>query len=146
MDKSLLNINLLNERLFIIRNSINEMNKLAKLSIEEFLADTRNYASCETFLRHSLEAIFDIGRHILAKLASTLELEYKSIARKLGEMGIISKDFSERLIPIAGYRNRIVHFYHKITPEELYGIIQNDILDLEEFIKQINHFLETNNI
>ncbi len=31
------------------------------------LSDRRNPAAAESYLRRSLEAIFDIGRHILAK-------------------------------------------------------------------------------
>lgn len=147
MDKSLLNIELLTSRITVIRNSIIEMHKLSRLSEEEFLSDIRNPASAETFLRHALEAIFDTGRHILAKVGGfKLELEYKAIARGLGERGIITRELAETLVPIAGYRNRIVHFYHEITPSELYGILQDDLRDLEKFIRQITRFLEINGV
>lgn len=33
---------------------------------------------------------------------------------------------------MAGYRNRMVHFYDEVTPEELYQIVQDDIKDIEE--------------
>ena len=101
------------------------MKNLANLSKQAFISDSRNYAACETFLRHALEAMFDIGRHILARIGGfRLELEYKSIARGLGEKRIVSQRLVKRLIPIAGYRNRIVHFYHQITPDELYRSFQ----------------------
>lgn len=125
MAKLQLNITLIQDRLTIIRNSIIEMKNLANLSKQAFISDSRNYAACETFLRHALEAMFDIGRHILARIGGfRLELEYKSIARGLGEKRIVSQRLVKRLIPIAGYRNRIVHFYHQITPDELYRSFQ----------------------
>jgi len=51
---------------------------------------------------------------------------------------------ADKLVPIAGYRNRLVHFYQEITPEELYEIIQNDLPDIEGFMKEIENFLEAN--
>ena len=69
--------------------------------------------------------------------------EYKDIARGLGESGVISRSLSERLINMAGYRNRIVHFYHEITGEELYHILQTDLGDIRLFLKEIAKFIET---
>ena len=34
---------------------------------EKFLASKHNIAAAESYLRRSLEALFDIGRHILTK-------------------------------------------------------------------------------
>tara|TARA_B100000315_G_scaffold250518_1_gene283483 strand:- start:6490 stop:6651 length:162 start_codon:yes stop_codon:yes gene_type:complete len=44
---------------------------------------------------------------------------------------------------MAGYRNRIVHFYHEITSEELYHIIQTDLKDTERFLEEIGNFIKT---
>lgn len=35
---------------------------------------------------------------------------------------------------LAGYRNRMVHFYHEITPKELYEICSGELEDIEEEI------------
>lgn len=140
-----LNREMIESRVTNIRNYLVEMYKLVKLSKDEFLSDVRNWAACETFLRHALEDMFDIGRHILARIGGfELGLEYKSIAKGLGDKGVVSRKMAEKLIPIAGYRNRLVHFYHEITPEELYDIIQNNLQDIEEFIIEIQGFLQAN--
>jgi len=34
---------------------------------------------------------------------------------------------------MAGYRNRMVHFYDEITPQELYRIVTKDLGDFETF-------------
>lgn len=52
---------------------------------------------------------------------------YKSIARALGDKSIITRTLAERLVKMSGYRNRLVHLYHKIEDEGLYGIIQNNL-------------------
>lgn len=51
----------------IIREFLIKLERLSKFSREEFLSDERNPAACESFLRRCIEAMFDIGRHILAK-------------------------------------------------------------------------------
>ena len=145
MAKLSLNREMIENRLTNMRNCLIEMHKLAKLFKGEFLSDVRNWAACETFLRHALEDVFDIDRHILARIGGFESgLEYKSIAKGLGDKGVVSQEMAQKLVPIAGYRNRLVHFYQEITPEELYDIIQNDLPDIEDFITEIENFLEAN--
>jgi len=48
----------------------------------------------------------------------------------------------KKLMEMAGYRNRIVHFYHEITNEELYAILQNDLKDIEQFVSEIGKFIK----
>ena len=43
---------------------------------------------------------------------------------------------------MAGYRNRMVHFYKEITNEELYNLIKKDLDDIERFLVEIQHFIE----
>ena len=115
-----LNMEMLTGRIDAIRAALSRLKELGKLSREEFLEDYKNPASAETFIRHCLEAMFDIGRHILAKTGKIrLTHEYKNIASGLGESGVISKPLMRKLMEMAGYRNRITHFYHEITDEEI---------------------------
>ncbi len=138
-----LNIAMLAGRIEIIRVALSHLKELGNLKRDEFLEDYKNPASAETFIRHCLEAIFDIGRHILAKSGKVrLTHEYKDIARGLGESGVISKPLMKKLMEMAGYRNRIVHFYHEITNEELYAILQNDLKDIEQFVNEIGKFIK----
>jgi len=136
-----LNTTLITDRLSIIIDSITEMKALRKQSNEEFFSDKRNPRAAESYLRHTLGAIFDIGRHILAKTARRKTIEYKEIARLLGKEKIIPHKLTNKLIPMAGYRNRLTHFYHEITDQELYEIINKDLEDIEEFVKAIQKFL-----
>jgi len=45
-----------------------------------FQADPRNIASAESYLRRGLEALLDLGRHLLAKGFGIAVTEYKEIA------------------------------------------------------------------
>jgi uncharacterized protein YutE (UPF0331/DUF86 family) len=87
-----------------------------------FLADRHKIAAAESYLRRALEALFDIGRHILAKRFAYPATEYKEITKGLSENKVLVEKEGELMRKMAGYRNRMVHFYHEITPEELHEI------------------------
>lgn len=55
------------DRLHWIAKMMEEINSLPLISFEVFSSDKRNIWSAESCLRRSLEALMDLGRHILAK-------------------------------------------------------------------------------
>jgi len=136
-----LNIKLIEDRLGFINKSVAKLKRLSKFREEEFLEGDIP-AIAESYIRRSLEAIFDIGRHISAKTAGKGVVEYKEIVNTLNNAGIITKGLTERLKLMSGYRNRLVHFYHEVTDKELFSIVKDNLLDVEDFVKKIKAFVE----
>ena len=69
--------------------------------------------------------------------------EYKEIAKLLGERGIVERKFADtRLKAMAGYRNRLTHFYADIKPEEIYAILNNNLGDFGTFLTAVKDVLE----
>jgi len=124
-----------------IETCLQEIGFVSKMSKKEFLSDRKNPPFLESYLRRALEAVFDIGRHILAKTAGFKEIEYKAIAKHLGEKEIVTRELSGILYEMAGYRNRMVHFYKEVSPEELYDIAVNRLKDIERFTREIVAFI-----
>jgi uncharacterized protein YutE (UPF0331/DUF86 family) len=123
-----------------IREMMGALAELPLKNKKSFIRDRRNVAAAESYLRRSLEALFDIGRHILAKRFAFPATEYKEIAAGLLEKNILSEDEAELMRTMAGYRNRMVHFYHEITPEELHEICLNH---LDEIRLLLNRMLQS---
>lgn len=132
------------DRLSRIVRSIDRLSRLAQIEKDRFLDPGSDYpAIAESHLRKSLEAMFDIGRHLLAKAGRPdLAREYKSIALGLVSTGIVPKEFETVLVKMAGYRNRLVHFYHEVSDEELYLIINRNQDDLRSFVQAVRSFLQ----
>lgn len=134
-------------KLAIIREAIPELQKLVlSAPRENFLKNRTAFAAAEHYLRRALEAIFDIGGHIVSRFPASpgqRPSTLKGIAVDLGERGILDKTFAGKtLTRMAGYRNRLVHFYEEITPQELYDIIANKLGDFDIFAKSILELLE----
>jgi len=113
-------------------------------SVEEFSRSRDTVAAAESYLRRSLEALFDVGRHILGKGFGVPVAEYKQVARDLADRGVISAVYLNLMVNMAGYRNRLTHFYDEVSMEELYQIVtvhREDIRNiLNEFLTwQKNH-------
>jgi uncharacterized protein YutE (UPF0331/DUF86 family) len=139
---SRLNTARIRENLSLIGSYVERLGRLKSQSRKEFLEDERNPAAAESFLRRAIEAMFDVGRHILAKSYEFKSLEYKEVASALAEKGIVSPSFGQTLVKMAGYRNRMVHYYKEIKPDELFDILHNDLGDFENFIREIEAFLK----
>lgn len=130
------------ERAAWVRSMLQSIQDLPMGSYAQFASDQRNVAAAESFLRRSIEALLDLGRHILAKGFGCAVTEYKDIGNKLAEVNVIPDDRVARLRKIAGYRNRMVHFYHEITQEELYNICTRHISDIEEMLAIIINWVQ----
>jgi len=139
---SKLNIDKIEKNLSLIQEYLSGLKEFSVMTEADFLSDKRNPASAESYLRRCLEAVFDIGRHILAKSYGVKELEYKKIALELGEKGILNRDYAKVLLKTAGYRNRMVHLYEEVTSKEIYGILKNHLSDIDRFVSEISFLLE----
>jgi uncharacterized protein YutE (UPF0331/DUF86 family) len=110
-------------------------------SIEAFDADPRNLAAAESYLRRALEALLDLGRHVLAKGFGQLAAEYRDIPRYLVEHGVIDGADADRWLKMAGYRNRMVHFYAEISRAELYDICATKLGDVQAAVLAVRAWM-----
>ncbi len=142
MKKIPLNKEILRSRLSYIEESLQSLDRYKGESFEEFHSNPDNFRIAFYDLHRALEATMDIGSHILSRIPGARATSYKDIPLFLGKNKIIPLDFAENeLLQMAGYRNRIVHFYAEITEKELYKIIQDNLKDFEKFCAYINKLI-----
>jgi len=111
-------------------------------SEESFLSDARTVAAAESYLRRGLEALLDLGRHIVAKGFGRAVVEYKDIPITLHEIGILAEREAGLLRDMAGYRNRLVHFYSEVTPQEIFHIRSSRLTDIEDVLSALLRWLQ----
>jgi uncharacterized protein YutE (UPF0331/DUF86 family) len=131
------------DRLNWVDRMISDIHSLPLLNRDAFLANPHNIGAAESYLRRALEALFDIGRHILAKGFGEGVSEYKEIASSLKECNVMSDENAKLLHMLAGYRNRLVHFYQEVTPDELYQICKEELGDVERITNAYRTWLKS---
>lgn len=67
MTPTLISRRVIVDRLDLVDSLLQEIRNLPLKERNTFFADRRNIWAAESCLRRSLEALFDLGRHILAK-------------------------------------------------------------------------------
>jgi uncharacterized protein YutE (UPF0331/DUF86 family) len=125
-----------------IQLELEELKKLGALPFLEF-SEGDGYKLAQYHLHRALEGVFNIAAHILSRIPGAQATTYKDTALKLGEFGIVPKEFAENnLAKMANYRNRLVHFYAEITPQELYDLLRNNLGDFDIFLRGVKELLE----
>lgn len=124
-----------------IRRMLAQLRKLPLDDYDTFRSDPRNIAAAESYLRRALEALLDLGRHILAKGFAQPVTEYREIAAGLASVGVLDEDTARGMREMAGYRNRMVHFYHEIQEEELFQIVSEELDDVDRVLNAILEWL-----
>ncbi len=132
------------DRLHWVDHMVEEIQSLPLETETIFYGDSRNIWAAESCLRRALEALFDLGRHILAKGFASGVTEYKEIAANLHVREVISKPDAELMRKLAGYRNRLVHFYHDVSAEELYEICTHQLGDVKDLANALRSWLRDN--
>lgn len=132
---------IVSDRLAWVDRMLQEIRSLPLNSKTTFMQDSRNIWAAESCLRRALEAIFDLGRHIIAKGFGEAVTEYKEIAVALNRHNVISNDDFNLMQKLAGYRNRLVHFYHDVSADELYEICASHLGDLEQIANGLRSWL-----
>ena len=137
MTPSVLSARIVTARLAWVRTMLARIRALPLDTADLFAADPRTPAAAESYLRRGLEALMDLGRHVLAKGFAVSAAEYKEIATRLEEVGVLGDADRQVLIRLAGYRNRLVHFYDEISERELYEICATELGDVERIARAI---------
>ncbi len=131
-------------RVSLIRQMLDDIGSLPLSSLEAFQADPRNVASAESYLRRALEALLDLGRHIGARGFGKAAAEYKQIAEVLKDAGVLDETASKILRKLAGYPNRMVHFYDEVSHRELWEICTNELKDIERVLDVLLNWINNN--
>ena len=137
-----INKDVLRARVSYVEDSRRSLERFRGISYEEFHSNPDHFRIAFYDLHRSLEAIMDIGSHILSRIPGARPSSYKDIPRLLEKHKIIPSNFANgQLAKMAGYRNRMVHFYGEITEKEIYNIIQEELQDLDTFCDYIDEVL-----
>ncbi|MBI5376936.1 MAG: DUF86 domain-containing protein [Candidatus Schekmanbacteria bacterium] len=124
-------------KISVIEENLGKLDELRQLPADEFKKDFRNIEAAKHLLQVSIEAMTDIGTHIISRMRLKIPATNADVFRTLSENGYIPGNHLDKFILMTRFRNKIVHFYVKVTPDEIYNILQEDLPDFKLFISDV---------
>jgi uncharacterized protein YutE (UPF0331/DUF86 family) len=129
------------EKFELIQEDTSVLETLARMSEEDFASDTIRRAAAERLLHVAIEAVIDVGNHLVAALHLRKPNRYTDIPLILEQGGIISKALRGKLEEMIRFRNLLVHGYARIDPQKLHQFIVTNISDFQLFKQEVKMFL-----
>jgi uncharacterized protein YutE (UPF0331/DUF86 family) len=127
----------------VIRKRLNKLDEylvflasLRRYNYSEFVENPEHYGSAERFLQLAIEAITDMGNHVIAEMGLGIVNGYSDIPGILADKGYIGTDLREKWIRMIGFRNTLVHEYIDIDRQIVFDVLQYHLGDLEA-LKQV---------
>lgn len=127
-------LNKLDEYLAILRG-------LQRYPLGEFLANPERFGSAERFLQLAIEAITDMGSHLVADLELGSVNAYRDIPSLLAAAGHLPPDLEQKWFRMIGFRNTLVHDYLEIDRGIVHDVLQNHLEDLDAIRSALARFL-----
>jgi uncharacterized protein YutE (UPF0331/DUF86 family) len=103
------------------------LSRLQQYDFDSFVGNPEHYGSAERFLHLAIEAINDMGNHIVADENLGETDWYSDIPRLLAENGYIDAELRDLWIRMIGFRNVLVHQYAQIDRRIVYDVLQNQL-------------------
>ena len=133
----------LEKKIRYIKENLDKLREIRKLDRKGFLNDYRNYDTAKYNLQVTIEALIDIGNHIISRKNYGVPKTNAETFRILGEKNILPEEKVKLYTSMARFRNMVVHLYEEIDEGEIYDIMQDHLEDFEYFIKVIyNDYLK----
>ena len=110
----MVNTDLLKQRLILLCEYIDDLEKAAVITYEGFLQDKVARRYIERTLHLAIEACMDIGSHVIADLRLREPESNKDIFLILVENGFLAEEKKDDYRKMAGFRNVIVHDYVRL--------------------------------
>ena len=125
-----------------ISGYLKEIENLLESSDKEILVDSGKLHIAERLLQLTVDTMIDINQHLIGELNLKVSDDLQGTFYILGENKILPDDFTQKIAPVVGLRNRIVHRYEELDKELFIRTFRKDFSDFEEYLKLINQYLE----
>ncbi|MBI4599736.1 DUF86 domain-containing protein [Candidatus Uhrbacteria bacterium] len=102
------------------------------------------YYAVERVIQLIVDEVIDMNNHLISALAFSVPDDFQSTFRVLADNNIVSEKLAERLAPIVGLRNRLVHRYETVDRELMLRMIGREKEDIQDYVAVIERMVERN--
>jgi uncharacterized protein YutE (UPF0331/DUF86 family) len=122
---------------------VNDLRNATDITHEKYIKDIRLQRFVERTLQISIECCFDLVHHIISVKGFREPDSYADAFTVLAEQGVLSQESVGEFHMMAQFRNKIVQYYEKIDPEQVYAIFKGKLKSFESFRNQIEKWVDS---
>ena len=137
----MINTRFVTEKLDLVKMYYQEMQKILDVSLEEVKKDFIRFYALERVFQLIVDEVIDINNHIIRSQDFGAPDNFQSTFTILAENEVLPEEFAEKIAPVVGLRNRLVHRYEKIDKKLFLEMAIKEKEDLKEYVKFIKSYL-----
>lgn len=109
--------------------------------IETVKKDFLKLPAIERYFQQIVDLMIDINVHIIREGNFGAVDDLQSTFKILGTFKVLNEKFANKIAPIVGTRNMLVHRYDKLDKDLFLRNLRNNFSDFKTYILQVNSFL-----
>lgn len=125
-----------------INGYLRELKDAEDIDWNKFIKDNRSRRFVERLLQVTIEAMIDIGQHIISDEGLREPQSYRDVFHVLAENKVLPDNDLIEYEKIASFRNILVHHYEKVDDSIVYDIFRNRLDDIERYVAHILKWIE----
>ena len=120
---------------------LTRLEELGKLDESLFFTDPHKIGSAKYHLIVAIEGIVDLCNHIIARNGFRTPEDYSDTIRVMEEHQAFGQEFSEMLVKMIRFRNRLVHIYWAIDDKEILRVLKDHLGDIRRFLREFGSYI-----
>ncbi len=137
----MINTQFVTEKLDLVKMYYQEIQRILDVSPEKIKKDFIRFYALERVFQLAVDEVIDINNHIIRSRDFSAPDNFQSTFLILAENEVLPKEFAEKMAPVVGLRNRLVHRYEKIDKKLFLEMAIKEKEDFKEYIKFIEKYL-----
>ena len=132
------NFSVIENRISLVRKYLKTLERFKAFSRQAIEEDENIKGALERYLYLAVQAAIDLAEAIIAFKKFRKPTTLRESFDILQEEKIIEIDLAAKMGQMAGFRNIITHDYVDIDYDKVYDVLQNHLIDIEEFLEVVN--------
>ena len=137
----MINLEKKERKLSILQKNIKYLKGIQKMDYGLWLVNYEKILATHHAIQESSQICIDLGFHICAVNHISTPNNYREVFVLLAQNNLIDKILGINMQKWASLRNVITHLYDKVDDRRIFSILEQDLGDLDDFVKFI-HTLE----
>jgi uncharacterized protein YutE (UPF0331/DUF86 family) len=124
----------------LVKNKLNqifeymdELEQIIAMPDDKIKKDYFVYHTAERLLQLIVDTMTDINMHFIKEKQLNVPDDLQSTFRILAANGILPDDFAEKIAPVVGMRNLLVHRYEKLDRDLFVRKLKQNFLDFKQY-------------